>query len=386
MSPKNTAGETVLQRFLRGNGTLEELKEKYSISATQHKKYPNLYLFKYDQIESPFSEQIVRESRSIILDKSKDWAIVARAFDKFFNFGEQLAAQIDWKTARVQEKLDGSLIVMYFYDGTWQVATSGSPDASGRVGDSTTTFEELFWRTWENMGLDLPSPAMKGITMMFELMTPYNKVVIPHKESTIKLIGARLISTGEEMPIEMLTHYPIVKHFDITDEKGVLEALSKMNGAEQEGFVVVDANYNRIKMKCDDYVKLHKLKDSFSFKNLLDLIRANEQDELILHFPEYTQIEAKIRTRLVELQKHLEDTYTTIKDKVSQKDFALEAVKSRMSAALFALRKGQVNSIKHYLQEARIDGLADVLKLDELKELPDEGRSAVSKVPQSDSK
>ena len=34
---------------------------------------------------------------------------------KFFNHGESNADIIDWKTARVYEKLDGSIITMYWY-------------------------------------------------------------------------------------------------------------------------------------------------------------------------------------------------------------------------------------------------------------------------------
>jgi hypothetical protein len=52
-------------------------------------------------------EPIVRESRGVILDEADDWRVVARAFDKFFNYGESGADEIDWGTARVQEKVDG---------------------------------------------------------------------------------------------------------------------------------------------------------------------------------------------------------------------------------------------------------------------------------------
>ena len=37
---------------------------------------------------------------------------------------------IDWGTARVYEKLDGSLMTLYRYGGAWQVASSGLPDGS----------------------------------------------------------------------------------------------------------------------------------------------------------------------------------------------------------------------------------------------------------------
>src|SRR3972149_10320778 len=102
-----------LQETLRANRNTEqalaELKEKLGIKTNRHPWYPNLIQFKYDQIASQMSEQIVQESRGIILGETDDWEVVARPFDKFFNHGEGHARPIDWATARVQEKLDGSL-------------------------------------------------------------------------------------------------------------------------------------------------------------------------------------------------------------------------------------------------------------------------------------
>jgi tRNA splicing ligase len=53
---------------------------------------------------------VVQECRGLILDESANWRIVAFPYTKFFNYGEEHAASIDWSTACVQEKLDGSLM------------------------------------------------------------------------------------------------------------------------------------------------------------------------------------------------------------------------------------------------------------------------------------
>ena len=91
--------------------------------------YPNLVLFKYDQVNSPMDNPVVQECRGIILDEADDWRVIARPFTKFYNYGEPNAASIDWTTARVQEKVDGSLCAFYHYKGDWHVATTGTPDA-----------------------------------------------------------------------------------------------------------------------------------------------------------------------------------------------------------------------------------------------------------------
>src|ERR1017187_2830704 len=103
--------ELHIQKFLRStpNG-IEELKARYSIDCKRHGEYPNLLLFKYNQIESNFAEPIVQEARGIILDESDNWKVVCYTFRKFHNHGESLAAKIDWSNAVVQTKEDGSLM------------------------------------------------------------------------------------------------------------------------------------------------------------------------------------------------------------------------------------------------------------------------------------
>lgn len=82
-------------------------------------------MFKYNQLSSDFSNPIVREARGIIF-REDNWKCVRRAFDKFFNYGEPNAAEIDWNTAKVQTKYDGSLISAWFDDKKWHYSTNGT--------------------------------------------------------------------------------------------------------------------------------------------------------------------------------------------------------------------------------------------------------------------
>ncbi|KKM74283.1 hypothetical protein LCGC14_1401830 [marine sediment metagenome] len=98
-----------LQKFLRADGSPEKLKEQFGIISRRHGRYDNLVCFKYHMIDSPMGERIVQECRGIILDEEDNWNVVSRSFNKFFNIFEGHAAEIDWDTACVQEKLDGCL-------------------------------------------------------------------------------------------------------------------------------------------------------------------------------------------------------------------------------------------------------------------------------------
>lgn len=182
-----------IQKYLRNGGTPESLKETLGIDAKRSVRHPSLLLFKYDQIASPEAHPIVIECRGLILDEANNWNIVSHPFHRFFNESTGNAAKIDWRTARVQEKVDGSLMHVYWYGGEWNVASSGNPDAAGEVNDFGFTFRDLFWKTWDAQALplDLLDP---DLTYMFELTSPYNRVVVPHKACKLTLIGVRVLS------------------------------------------------------------------------------------------------------------------------------------------------------------------------------------------------
>jgi len=108
-----------LQKFLiENNGNLVLLKEQFGIDTNVHKKYNNLIQFTYNQIDSykVKAHPIVRESRGIILDSADNWKVVARPFDRFFNYGENVDEdKFDWTSFVAQEKVDGSLMIVYHY-------------------------------------------------------------------------------------------------------------------------------------------------------------------------------------------------------------------------------------------------------------------------------
>ena len=72
------------------------------------KEEDGFVLLKYDLLYSDFNLPIVKECRGIILTDAG--RVVCCPFFKFFNYGESYADSIDWATARVQEKIDGSIM------------------------------------------------------------------------------------------------------------------------------------------------------------------------------------------------------------------------------------------------------------------------------------
>ena len=355
-----------VQTFLRGIGSLEDLQAKYAIVSVRHPTYPNLVLLKYEQLESPFGEQIVQECRGIILDEADDWKLVCYRFKKFFNYGEGHAANIDWDTAQVQEKVDGSLMTTYFYDGKWHVATSGAPHAGGQVSDFPFTFAELFWKTYSDMGFTTHDMT-ESLCYSFELTSQYNRVVVRHTEPSLTLIGIHDPNTFKEVKtVRCVKLFPRVKTYNLSSFDEIVESFASIDPLSHEGYIVVDASFNRVKMKNPAYVAIHHLKDGFGVKRITEIVRTAETSEFLTYFPEYGDLFADVQGRYEKLVKALEELYTRIKDIEPQKDFALavQADKScKLPGAMFNLRAGKVSSLKQYLREMNLDHLMKVLEL-----------------------
>ena len=376
--------------FLRGGGTLNDLLTTRGITAKRHGEHPSLVLLKYNQIESPMGDPIVQECRGIILDEADGWRVVSRSFDKFFNHGEGHAAPIDWSTASVQEKVDGSLITVYAYGGEWHAATTGTPDGCGNVHGLDAsgtwspregaawpmpeTFADYFWQTLSLYGCRVlsrpPEPPWSGFAWRFELCGPLNRVVIPHAEARVTLLGARSPATGQDLP---LTHahalldrsVPAVRTFPLQSTEDILASFQALSPLSQEGYVVCDGAFNRIKVKHPGYVALHHAKDGLSLRAFVDIAKSGEVPEVIAAFPELKPQLDDVKQRFEALVAVTEEDFAAHRHHEVQKDFAL-AVKDRPhSAALFALRRGMHASARLFYASRTADQLMPLLGLKE---------------------
>lgn len=121
-----------------------------------------------------------RVSRGLIIDH--DGVIVARPFDKFFNWmegGRKTSAPI----VEVYDKVDGSLGIIYWYAGRWRIATRGS-------------FSNEQIKRAEAMLPDGFDPD-RELTVLVEIVYPENRNVVDYGTMAgLVLLGARWRNTG----------------------------------------------------------------------------------------------------------------------------------------------------------------------------------------------
>jgi T4 RnlA family RNA ligase len=290
-----------IQEFILAHDNWRELlaNAPYNLKITEDE---NFVMFKYNQISSDFNEKICREARGIILEK-ETWRVVRMAFEKFFNIDEPFADKIDWSTAVATEKIDGSIMSLWNDGEKWRLSTNGTIDAeNAELADNIIykNFAQLFdsvahWKiNYKNLN--------PNYCYTFELVSPYNKVVISYPEPELYLLSVRDMTTLEEKIGycgEIPESIKRPQRYDLNSEKEFRQLVADMPEGH-EGIVVRDAAGHRVKIKTLLYFQLHRTANNgkMTLERIVDLIKANDTDEFLAYFPEYNEVFADVRKRI----------------------------------------------------------------------------------------
>lgn len=351
---------------------LDAIVAEHRLLCKRHDALPHLVLLKYHQQDSDLRVRLVQECRGLILDESDGWNVVSRPFDKFFNVGEHDAASIDWTTARVQEKLDGSLCTLYHYDHDWHVSTSGNPSACGGVDGllDGTTYAQLFWRTFEAEKYE--RPLNTGLCYMFELTSPNNRIVVAHRSDRLTLIGARRVFGDQAelvaKAVAETTGFRPVQSFELQSIEQVVATFDNFSPLEREGYVIVDAGFNRVKCKHPGYVAIHHVRgeSGFSERRMFHIAFTNEGSEVTSYYPETAPTLDAMRAKVDALIAEVSSDFERLKPLAAARDrkaFAAQACKARVPGALFYLYDGKKRDAEDAIRSMREEDVASLCGL-----------------------
>ena len=257
------------------------LLTKYSVKAKKEGKYA---IFNYSY-ECDFADPLVQEARGIIVDVA-ELEVVCWPFRKFGNHNESYADTIDWGSAAVLEKVDGSIIKLWYdfeKDG-WQFSTNGNIRAENAPVEEYIglSFADVIKRA-DNYA-DIPFDTLdKDNTYIFELVSPETQVVIKYEATSLYHIGTRNNKTGAEYNADIGIKKPA--SYPLGSLAQCLRAAAELNESSAddvlgEGFVVVDANWHRVKVKSPDYLMAHRFKQisSIAKRDCIAMIFSCDED------------------------------------------------------------------------------------------------------------
>ena len=326
---------TKIGKFISEHDNWEELltSDPYNIRIKRDK---DLIMLSYSPIDSDFNNPIVREARGIIF-RENNWEFpVCHAMDKFGNYGESYVPEIDFNNCFVTEKIDGSLIKVWydFIDKHWHISTNGTINAfDAKYSDlPDRNFGTLFMNTIKEItGYETLDEFMqictynRNVTYYFELVSPETRVVIPYDESDIYYLGCRENETNQEVPFyycswKFLTYgIKVPKIYPLNSIEQIQKAASELPW-DNEGYVVCDNNLNRCKIKSPAYILAHhgRNNNNISKKSLIEIIIKGMDDDFLVYANDYADAILNIKKEL----KDFKDTCSAAIEEVSKLNFS----------------------------------------------------------------
>ncbi len=176
--------------------------------------------------------------------------VVATPFPKFFNVGES-RGEVPDLPFEAFEKLDGSLIIVFHHGGRWMTATKGAFDSAQAV-----------WAQEQLDTVDL-SGLVPGTTYLFEAVYPENKIVVRYDDPALVLLaayecGGRELAYAEIERVSAGLGWRAARRHSFASVADMV-AHARSLPSTDEGFVLRFANGVRLKMKGDEYRRIHAL-------------------------------------------------------------------------------------------------------------------------------
>jgi RNA ligase len=277
------------------NVNLEILNKYISEGLVVKNDHPTLPISIYNysrtcQYENKWDE-ITKMCRGLILDQEGN--VIAKGFNKFFNMEEHQPEEIPNDTFEVFEKLDGSLGILFWYQGEWILATKGS-----FTSDQAVRAKEILKKY--NF-----QPIPKGYTTLVEIIYPENRIVCDYVgEESLVVLSMINNSSGKELDYTSLlyisdeTRMPVVKKYDAVEDYKTLKSLISK---DREGYVVRFRNGFRMKIKGEEYVRLHRILTGFSNVDIWEYLKDGRNiDELLDRVPD--EFDKWVKTTIKDLR------------------------------------------------------------------------------------
>lgn len=251
---------------------LREYEQKGLVRSQVHPEAPYT-IWNYTQrcqVEGAWDE-ITKMCRGLITDKNG--YVLARPFDKFFNREEhdkEGMLMIPNEPFTLWDKLDGSLGILYYMpDGRPRLATRGS-----FTSEQALKGTEILQKVMGKKSVQFP----QGYTVMFEIIYPSNRIVVDYgKEEKLVYLGARHIVSGR---VSTPAALPIPYQFETAKQFDMAKLMEEPR-ENAEGFVLHYRTGLMVKIKYEEYVRLHRIVTGVNKRRIWDIMKQHP----ILDFP-----------------------------------------------------------------------------------------------------
>lgn len=298
-------------------------------------------IYQYQYLISSYEEfnkfELSNELRGICFVYNKDNTLNKRylMLHKFYNILENPSTQLnilsEYELINTHDKMDGSLIRFIKLPNGRVLAktkfsfTSDQAIAAQKIYDSNLEMKLLI-----DNSLNIDK------VLLFEYISPNNRIVVPYNKEELILLKERDESSGMYFN-ELKFDYDFLKVTKGHNFKTIEEVISDVENKENfEGYVCdlqhkITKEIIFVKVKCKWYCNLHSLLDSILHEDVvIDFILNDKIDDVISQLKQFNfniepinNLKDKINTYIINLHK---DIIKIVQDNItlSRKDFAIK--------------------------------------------------------------
>lgn len=291
-------------------------------------------------------DEVTLQCRGLVTNSKGE--IIARPFKKFFNLEE--IDSLPSGDFKVYEKLDGSLGILFYYEtelsderryniwfnNNYETGMERFFDPNNLPDYDNPYYEPTPKKEGEwilaSRGSFISEQAIKGTeilqkynitqlshgyTYLFEIIYPSNRIVVDYgNDEKLILLGiVHNMIDDFELPLDGApfikdTGFEIVKEYDLGDD---IHLLKNTISNDNEGYVLKFNNrpIQRVKIKGDEYVRLHRIITNISNRDIWEYLKEGKPlDELLEKVPDefYNWVKDTV--------KDLQNKFDTIKNNV----------------------------------------------------------------------
>jgi len=338
-------------------GKINKYIEEGLVTEQVHPENPDVKIYNYTQkcqFEGAWDE-VTMQCRGLIFD-TKTGKQLSNPFPKFFNYEEHIAKglSVPHETPIIHQKFDGSLGILYWLNDLPWIATRGS-----------FASDQAIWATnWFRLNANFED-FNKDYTYLFEIIYPENRIVVSYDFSGLALIAVREIGGTDVLVLNQLGmhQFPLLRgpfEYPMLYKPTDFAALKAMNLANQEGFVIHYPNADlRLKIKFEDYVRLHKIMTGLSAIGIWEALREGKEisidnvpDEF---FKWFTETKDGLNNKFSDIWHEAYKDYLDITESLgypmaprglrfhgqTRKHFADKAAQTKYPSILFAMLDGK---------------------------------------------
>lgn len=272
---------------------LRRLVDAGFVSVREHNELP-LRIYNYTpkatSIRAHEWPDALKKARGLIVDDLND--VVAFGLQKFFNYTDE-----DYRDEPfyVNEKMDGSLGIVFKYFDKVHIATRGSFHSKQAEWANEFLASHPDHVKWFENSLEFEP----WNTPHVEIIYKNNRVVVDYDYDDLVLLGfqsdERWVPAtlwANEYPSRVAQPY----HFDSFSD------MARNEVPNAEGYVIQFENGSLFKYKFERYLELHRVVSDMNARTIFNRIAEGNCDEFIEQLPNEFQDEARaIQTELVEL-------------------------------------------------------------------------------------